>query len=134
MQTNLQKRRGFTLVELMSVLAILGLIMAFAIPAYTEYDHRVRRTKVQGTLLDVSGKMEEAYSTKQSFNDTHTGGVPNTTFYTSQSGQDYNLTMVTTATTYTLTATPITGGHQEDDGTITITRAGVRTWDGNAGW
>jgi len=142
MKINLRKYRGFTLLELMAVLVIVSILAVVAAPLYTQYGNRARRADVKRVLMDLSRKMEEHRSTNQSYNGTHTASVPNTTFFPSQSplqssNKDYDLTMVTTSNTYTLTATPISssdGGHQEGDGNLTLTHTGVRTWDGNSGW
>ena len=48
------KKSGFTLVELIIVVAILGIIAAFAIPAYKSYVQKTKRAEVQAELAEVA--------------------------------------------------------------------------------
>jgi type IV pilus assembly protein PilE len=53
---------GFTLVELMITVAILAIIVAVAMPAYTQQMHKSRRTEARNTLLDLAGREERFLS------------------------------------------------------------------------
>ncbi|MEG2268690.1 MAG: prepilin-type N-terminal cleavage/methylation domain-containing protein, partial [Acinetobacter sp.] len=52
------KKSGFTLVELIIVVAILGIIAAFAIPAYKSYVQKTKRAEVQAELAEVAGQLQ----------------------------------------------------------------------------
>ena len=54
-----RKQSGFTLIELMIVVVILGLLMAIAVPAYNDYITRAQRSAAQQFLLDVGQRQEQ---------------------------------------------------------------------------
>jgi type IV pilus assembly protein PilE len=89
--------RGFTLVEMMIVLAIIAILAAIAIPNYTEFINRGRRAEVKACLLQNAQIQERRRTVENSY-----GGVPgcpaNVALY-------YTIAIDATATTFTLTAT-----------------------------
>jgi type IV pilus assembly protein PilE len=55
------QQSGFSLIELMIVIVILGVLMAIAIPNYNGYLERTRRTDARGALLEVASAQERIY-------------------------------------------------------------------------
>lgn len=53
-------RRGFTLIELMIVVAVIGILAAIAYPSYQDYIRRARRIDAQGVMLDLQ-LLQEKY-------------------------------------------------------------------------
>lgn len=54
-----RRKTGFTLIELMIVVAILGILMSIAVPAYNEYIRRGHRATAQQFLLDIAQRQEQ---------------------------------------------------------------------------
>lgn len=96
------KTHGFTLIELMITVAVLGIIAAIAYPSYQEQMSKTRRSDAKAALMDAAAKAERHYT--QFGNYGGTIPIPATSengFYT------IVLTAATTASpqTYSITAT-----------------------------
>ena len=66
----MKRTKGFTLIELMIVVAIIGILSAIAIPAYTDYVTRAKISEATSTLADLRVKMEQYFLD----NRTYVGG------------------------------------------------------------
>jgi type IV pilus assembly protein PilE len=67
--------RGFTLVELLIVVAIIGILSAVALPAYNDYTTRAKFTEATGHLSDLRVKMEQYYQDNRRYSTTAGGGT-----------------------------------------------------------
>ncbi len=112
--------KGFTLIELMITVAIVGILAGIAYPSYQDSVRKSRRADAQGALLGFANAMERYFTVNNSYLGAPVdGGTPY-----------YNLTISAAASNaYTLQATPINS--QAGDGFMQISGTGVRGWDRN---
>lgn len=119
--------RGFTLIEMMITVAIVGILSAVAIPSYQEYIRRGARSEARAGLLQAAQWMERAATVTGVYPTTASNGAG---FFPAGLGSvpsnRYAITLASTATTFTLTATP--QGAQANDrcGAFTLAHNGVR--------
>ena len=109
-----KKTRGFTLIELMIVVAILAIVLSIAIPNYQAYGLRTNRSEAISNLLELSQWMERQFTVFGAYNDPARPALP---FNQSpKSGVvNYNLAIAAAdSIAYNLTATPT--GNQVADG------------------
>jgi type IV pilus assembly protein PilE len=118
---------GFTLIELMITIVIVGILAAISYPAYVDQMKRTRRSDGQAALLSMAARMEHYYTE----NNTYIGATPTTIGASATSAEGYyNMSISNlTATTYTLNATAIAGKAQATDTActpLTLTYANVK--------
>ena len=70
MQSTLKKSSGFTLVELIVAMVVAAILAAVAIPAYSNYVRKARRTEVKTALLDLASLEERYFSVNNSYTAT----------------------------------------------------------------
>ena len=121
------KYRGFTLIELMIVVAIVAIVLSVAIPNYQAYGMRTNRSEAISNMLELSQWMERQFTVFGSYDDTGIAAPPITTSPKAAAGGgmtvNYLLSSIATPITYTITATP--QGNQANDtcGTLSIDQA-----------
>lgn len=148
------KHRGFTLMELLAALAILGILAAIAIPTYTAYLNRGKRAAAKVDLLAAAAQLERNYTTNGCYNfitvaecRAQKGTAPTLPTTSPAEGRTHHAISVdysasATGQAFTLSATPCgTAGAcpagsepytDADCGTLTLDHTGVRTSSGSA--
>ena len=131
--------KGFTLIELMIVVAVVAILAAIAIPSYREYIRRSQRAEARAEVLRAEGWLERFYTENNRYsnnaaNNANTAfsglftGVPagTTTRYT------IALTITNGGAGYTITAAPTTTGPLNGDacGSYTKTNTGALAYSG----
>jgi type IV pilus assembly protein PilE len=131
--------RGFTLIELMIVVVIVGVLAKIAYPSYLKYIVRTSREAAQSQLLELSTVEEKIFLNSSAYTASvtgaYTGNAAGGLGVTSGNSNDgkYAISAAVATNTFTLTATPIAGTTQVGDGNITIDQSGVRVW-GSTTW
>jgi type IV pilus assembly protein PilE len=133
---------GFTLIELMIVVAIVAILAAIAVPAYTTYVTKTRRVAAEGCLSEYANYMERFYTTNLRYDKD----LANTAIAlpsldcasAARTGQDYSYQFLAnslTSTTYTLQAVPKAPQSSRDSqcGTLSVTQDGTRGVTGAGG-
>ena len=106
MRTSMKWKKGFTLIELMIVVAIIGILAAIAIPNFLNYQCKAKQTEAKTTLGSIA-TCEDAYFAEY---DTYTALLNAMGFVTIGANQRYSYRVVATTTTFTATATSTGAG------------------------
>jgi len=105
------RQRGFSLIELMIAVVVVGLLMSIAYPSYTSYVQRARRSDGISLLMDVAARQERFFGDNNTYTTTLTAlGFGSATPASTQG--NYRASVAAGATTsittsYLITATPV---------------------------
>ena len=133
----MNKNRGFSLVEIMTVVVIIGILVAIAWPSYQSQLRKGRRANAQTYMSDIANMQQQYLLDARTYApDFATLGKPaptdlSPTFYT------FAMTVAGPPPSFTITATAVgqqvaTGGAQGED--LTLTSTGAKTRGGLPGW
>lgn len=148
-----RKTNGFSLIELMIVVVIIGILATIAYPSYTRWVTETRRSDAQGALMDLAARQERYFSQCNSYTTDMTGPVTDCTAAAPTGGglgyvsspaltpdRHYSLSIATATVAcpisrcYSAVADPTnsaTTGQQKTDGRLRILSTGERFWDRN---
>lgn len=139
-QTCMVRSKGFTLIEVMIVVAIIGIIAAIAVPSYGKYMTDARRTDAISFLSEAAGEQTRYFSSNNQYATTMQElGYGNAATFVSPEGH-YTISVENPGGVgrFVLKATPVAGGKQAGDAecnTFIITDTGKKTTStGNKCW
>ena len=129
------RSQGFSLIELMIAVAIIGILAAIAIPMYSDYVTRSRRADGQATLMQVAQELERCYTQFSKYNDNSCSVVDGDGGSETSDQGFYGISASggnLTESTFTLTAPP---QHEQADATdctaLTLTHLGEQSATGD---
>lgn len=132
---NLNVEKGFTLIELMIVVAIVGILAAIAYPSYQSHVEKTRRNLAEADLLELAQWMERRYATGFDYRASD-GSAPTLPFSISPRNASeptaYNIDFAgaVTRNTFVLRAQPTSLQSGDRCGTLTVNQQGIETATG----
>ena len=138
---NLRTSRGFTLIELMIVVAVMGILLALVVPSYSESVRKSRRADAMKELMELGARQERFYAQNSTYTtDIDTSAGLGLTRTVTAEGY-YSLTSEACAgktilTCYLLKAVPVASRSQAEDSkcaTLSLNRLGERKATGTQG-
>lgn len=126
--------KGFNLIELMVVVAVIGVLTTIALPSYNEYIAKSRRAEARTQLLSAQQWVERIYSESYTYatntsGDSISGLLALQPFKQSprEGAASYTLGIVADASSYTLTATRTGPAAADKCGDLTLTGTGLKS-------
>lgn len=119
-------QKGFSLIELMIAVVIVGILAAVALPSYQNYVVKGNRAAAQAFMMDVENRQKQYLLDARSYAaDLATLGMT----APADVSNFYTLSIATSSAppAFTITATPIAGTRQESDGVLTLDNSGAKT-------
>ena len=123
----MKRSKGFTLIELMIAVTIVGILAAVAYPAYLDQIRKSRRAEAQSALLNIAARQQQMLLDSRSYA-TSIGALNVTVPAGVQANYTVALTVdSTTVPLFTVTAAPLGKQVADKCGTLGITQTGAKS-------
>lgn len=125
-----QKREyGFTLIELIIVVLVIGILAAIAIPSYQDYVTRSRRAEAQSYMMELAMSEEKWRANNSSYGNLQADGSISSGAAATRTTTYYNYTIAAGTNTYTITATArgVQATRDVSCSPLTLTQDGAKT-------
>jgi type IV pilus assembly protein PilE len=121
-----RQRNGFTLIEVMITVVIIAILASIALPSYSRYVIRAKRSAAQAQMMDIANRQQQFLLANRNYADKTTLAASGYTLPAEVAANyDYTITLSTTGVPgYVLTFTP--AGNQASDGNLTLNNEGAK--------
>jgi type IV pilus assembly protein PilE len=119
--------KGFTLIELMITVAIIGILTAIALPNYQQYVIRSNRAAAQSQMMDIANREQQFLIANRAYANKATLGFSLPPEVSSKYTYDITADNAVSPPTFLITFTPIAGTTQASDGAITLDSKGTKS-------
>lgn len=118
--------KGFTLIEIMIVVVIVGILAAIAYPSYIEFVKRGHQTEAQGQIMELASALEAHRAKNFSYDGASVAGLAPSL----DNNEHYNptLTLSNNNQSYSISATP-SSSLMSGMPTLTLDSTGVSSWE-----
>lgn len=129
------RKKGFTVVELLITMAIIGILTAIAFPSYQSHIRKGSRAAAQAAMMQIADREAQYLLDARNYALGSTALTTLSITLPTDVASKYTVTVTaadgtatpSTPPTYTVQATPVAGGPQASDGTLYLTQTGAKT-------
>lgn len=124
---NACKKNGFTLMELIIVVAIIVILAAVAYPSYIQYKIRTNRVDAQSEMMQISQRLQRSYVIQHNYTNAKLDNNATSKDYPAYA-YVYTIRLTSNDQSWVLTAEPKLNSIQSSDGNLVLNNQGQKCW------